>query len=439
MAHSAMTAGDHVSPAAVTQSPTRAAAKANFLAKLQSLVFNPVEWLDAAEQRALMAARKLQTAFASMGAAGEASAPVFQIPYASAPYGQSLHWPAAKPLKFVQAGRILSVALRTHSDLFVEQVEVLARQHRSAIDEKLFGRIDKAFKESNFGAVLVCAGGARQYATTILARAVAEAEGWSRQFNILEAKEVLVGRQRQHREVAGFFSAVERGIVTDQQGQSSDANKEPFAMGACKGFFDELRAGRYNTELTKSTMKRGKALRGGDCAMSASSDKSGSSFSDSDSSCRALTRGRRRESKKRKGGGKSSGRGKGRDGSTRDSKVKCEFQAHFPCSKAIIGPELGVECSASGACRHCNKRGHWSGECPVGWAKAVACLPGYSEQGKRYVGEWDADRNPTKHTTKAWLDFLKSEKYFPGGGVAALERGALSLAYFRRWVGKAQK
>jgi hypothetical protein len=38
------------------------------------------------------------------------------------------------------------------------QVEVLARQHRAATDKKLFGSIDKAFKESNFGAVLVCAG-----------------------------------------------------------------------------------------------------------------------------------------------------------------------------------------------------------------------------------------------------------------------------------------
>ncbi len=113
----------------------------------------------------MMAARKLQTAFASMGAAGEASALAFQIPYASAPYGQSLHWQAVKPLNFVQAGCMLSAALRTHSDLFVEQLEVLAPQHREAIDEKLFGSIDRAVKELKFGAVLVCAGEARQYVT----------------------------------------------------------------------------------------------------------------------------------------------------------------------------------------------------------------------------------------------------------------------------------
>ena len=56
----------------------------------------------------------------------------------------------AETVNFVQAGRILSLALRTHRDLFVEQVEVLARQHWAATDEKLFGSIDKAFKECNF-------------------------------------------------------------------------------------------------------------------------------------------------------------------------------------------------------------------------------------------------------------------------------------------------
>ncbi len=194
-------------------------------------------------------------------------------------------------------------------------------------------------------------------------------------------------------------------------------------------------------ELTKSTMKRGKALRGGDSAMSASSDKSGSSFSDSDAS----GRGRRKDSKRKKakktaldGSSKSSGKKKGKDGSLRGSGVKCQFQVHFPCSKKILGPELGVECSASGPCRPCKKRGHWLGECPIDWAKVSSGLPGYSPRGKRYIDDWDGARNPTQATTKAWLDFLKSTKHFPGGGVAALEHGAPSLADFKGWVGRAQ-
>ncbi len=55
-------------------------------------------------------------------------------------------------------------------------------------------------------------------------------------------------------------------------------------------------------------------------------------------------------------------------------------------------------------------------QCPVGWAKTMVCLPGYSERGKQYAGDWDADKNPAKGPTKTWLDFLKSDKYFPGGG-----------------------
>jgi hypothetical protein len=161
-------------------------------------------------------------------------------------------------------------------------------------------------------------------------------------------------------------------------------------------------------ELTKSTMNRGKALRGGDSAMSASSDKSGSSFSDSDAS----DRGRRKDSKRKKAkktaldrSSKSSGKKKGKDRSSRGSGAKCQFhwQVHFPCSKKILGPELGVECSASGACRHCKKRGHWSGECPIAWVKVSAGLPGYSPRGKRYVGDWDGDRNPTKEQRHGWI------------------------------------
>ncbi len=103
----------------------------------------------------------------------------------------------------------------------MEQVEVLARKHRIAIDKKLFGDIDNAFKHRDMGAVLVCTADARQYASDILASALAEAEGWARQFDIPEAKEIVAGRQWQQLELAGLFPAVQRGIVTCQQGQSS--------------------------------------------------------------------------------------------------------------------------------------------------------------------------------------------------------------------------
>ncbi len=71
----------------------------------------------------------MQTAFANMGSAGEPALAAFQIPYASTPWGQSLGWTEAKPMNFVQVGRLLSLALHTHSELFVDQLVVVLLLH----------------------------------------------------------------------------------------------------------------------------------------------------------------------------------------------------------------------------------------------------------------------------------------------------------------------
>jgi hypothetical protein len=83
------------------KSPTRAARRQQFLAKIKSLIFNPVEWLDQAEQSTLIKARKIATSFASAGAGGEAVSSSFAIPYASSSWGQSLAWPPTKAMHFV--------------------------------------------------------------------------------------------------------------------------------------------------------------------------------------------------------------------------------------------------------------------------------------------------------------------------------------------------
>jgi hypothetical protein len=65
-----------------------------------------------------------------------------------------------------------------------------------------------------------------------------------------------------------------------------------------------------------------------------------------------------------------------------------------------------VPCSANGPCRHCQKFGHWSGECPLGWFNAGTTLPGYSDRGKRFIDEWDTAYNPRKATAQAWVTFV---------------------------------
>jgi hypothetical protein len=58
----------------------------------------------------------------------------------------------------------------------------------------------------------------------------------------------------------------------------------------------------------------------------------------------------------------------------------------------------------------------------VGWAKDCRALPGYyTENGKRYVDEWDAEKNPMKDCAKLWLKFLRSKKHFPVVSITALE------------------
>jgi hypothetical protein len=72
------------------------------------------------------------------------------------------------------------------------------------------------------------------------------------------------------------------GISAGVLAQSTDSRKETFAIGAWGGFFDGLRACRYNAEPAKSSMKRGKTASSSGDAVYISMDRSGSSRSDSD-------------------------------------------------------------------------------------------------------------------------------------------------------------
>ena len=415
--------------------PTRGARRKAFLLKLSSLEFNPVEWLDASESKDLLAMKKL------VAASGSSAAPTSALmPYASAPWLQSLTWAPTKPMNYMQAGRMLSVALRMYSDAFTAQLEQMARTHRSDLDEKLFSAIDAATRNRDIGSILLCVGSARQYAADILDSAYNGASEWQRDFHIPESQAVLDGRTRQVAEFPTFFQAVQKSIDAACATQASQDQKDVFARGAWLGFFDGLRTGRHSAELIKNTMKRGRSTSGAARQNPSSSERSGSSKSDSDDSSGGggrKTR-KRKKQKERRDAARAKGGSDGRDGSHgKASGPRCKFQIHFPCSKSILGPKLGVECSAAGPCRHCQKQGHWSGECPTFWATQGTRLPGYKESGSRILGRWDGDKNPKKETTKEWVRFLQDKQNFPSGGVPASEPGAPSLAAFQAWIGKA--
>jgi hypothetical protein len=68
------------------------------------------------------------------------------------PWLQSLSWAPTRPINFVQAGRMLSVAM---SDAFTAQLEQLARRHLTLEDERLFGSFDAATKDRDIGRLLL--------------------------------------------------------------------------------------------------------------------------------------------------------------------------------------------------------------------------------------------------------------------------------------------
>jgi hypothetical protein len=97
---------------------------------------------------------------------------------------------------------------------------------------------------------------------------------------------------------------------------------------------------------------------------------------------------------------------------------RCQLQGHFPSSTSILGPKLGVECSASGPRRHCKKKGHWSGECSAHWATNQMCFPvtgRFSAQRQTHGGPlrvfWDGVKKPVKETARAWVKFLQNRKH----------------------------
>ena len=268
--------------------------------------------------------------------------------------GPNLSWAPTRPINFVQAGRMLSVALRTHSDEFKAQLEQLriARWRTNAFSEAsmLSQKIGTTTSDGSF-----CA--RTRQASDILDSAVISATVWHQNLKIQEAKSVLEGRTRQKAELT-LFRAIQKSIETGCNAQLTTDQRDTYTRGgAWLGFFEGLRAGRHSAELIKSTMNRG-------CRVSSSaqhgsaSDRSGSSRSDSDRDSGGGARKRRKKgerhdhsSRKTDGDGKGGARNK-------LSGARCKFQVHFPSSKSILGPKLGVECSTAGPCRHCSKTGH---------------------------------------------------------------------------------
>jgi hypothetical protein len=422
-------------------------AKTTLLGKLLSLDQNPGESLSKDEIRELRVINSVHKL--GNGATGAAS--TYKLPYATSPHDQQLFWAPAKPMNCVQAGRMLNISLRVSSEQFTGQVERIAHAAREETFKKVFTEFDTAFRARNMGGILLAVEKVKSIAAEVLSAAVETAMQYESEFpRTPELAALTAGRTRQKGELNAFFASVTRGASTGAESQPA-AEASVYLMGFWAGFFDGLRAGRYCADLTASTLKRGRKTTSDKERSTSNDDSHGASTSDdgdaSDARSRRREKARKKERKQKArenarhsvdgGGGSARSPGGGGAQSARLGPL-CRKGVHFPSSRTIIGAKLGVKCSANGICRACSKEGHWAGECPVTWARAGQALPGYSENGKRFVDDWDAEKNPKKDCAKLWVKFLKSKKNFPGGGIAALEPKAPTLADYEAWVGAAQ-
>lgn len=434
------------------ESPTRRAhGKAALFAKINTLRFNAGEWLTADELKEVQKATKLAKLNLSGPVGTSSTQPAYKLPYTESPHEQPLMWPMHKPVSFEQAGRMLNVASRVSSAAFNDPVEKIAHNAREEANKTLYAEFDDARRRRDTGGVLLAVEKARSLITDTLEGAVAASSIWLRDYPCTELADIVEGRKKQLSEISAFFVAISKGVSIGAESQKASV-KPTYILGAWTSFFDGLRAGRHSSALTASTLKRGRKRLSSDKEHSSSNNDSGeisSDDADGDDSDAARRR-RRKAGDRKKRQIKPKTRNDGKDGSAQakrnapgkatssSSKMHCRKGTHFPCSATIIGPKLGVACSANGACKGCQKAGHWTGECPTAWAASGTPLPGYSPNGKRYKEDWDADRNPRVDCIKEWVKFLKNKKHFPNGGKAATEPHAPALSDFEAWVGQAQ-
>ena len=416
------------------------------LRRIESLAVNPAAWLSESERKDLVSARRLQ-ALSPPGAAV-----TFTLPYADYPWEQPLMVDTHKPFNILQLGRMLNVAARTFSESFSSQLERLAADGRRAVEAKIYKKFDAAFEKKDLGGVLIATEQLKAHVTDTLEGAVSMALQWHVELGTEQTAKVLAGRQQQVAQLKDFYSAVSRGVRNGADTITKKKRKQSYIIGAWAGFFEGFRAGQVSQSHISATIKRGRKMNSGKShSRSGKSSSEDSDISEDEADAEDTSDSEdeekgapksKKEQKKRKtdGGPPAQTAGSGSKTTTsagggkhKSSGAKCKAQVHFMTSVDILGPKLGTECTATKACFVCNKSGHWNGECPKFWFDTLGkTLPGYGPNGRRLVGDWDANKNPTKATAKKWVKFLSDSKNFPQGGIPALETDAPTLNDFKK-------
>ena len=415
---------------------------ATFIPLVASLHVDAVQLIADHEKTQLIASRKAEDSHRRMA-----------IPsLASWPWLQDLDVSLAKSTDAYDLGRMLSVALRVDNDQFNDPLDQLARKARIEAREKLAAAFQCAQEAGNLAAVLLALEAVQHLCTRELDTAYAHAHARLGKFPTCPfIVEITAGRDIQRGRVETFMKAfrkaVEQGVARKPEGE-----REQYMAGAYFRFFEGFNSAAIaSVEVDSRYMAAG---RGFAAAAGGGSSGSGSAggVGYGGSAAGGAAWGSPGSGGSGFGGpGGAAGRGRGtptgqaRNQTTLQSRQQqqhqqqqqqqqrgCHFGVHIPCSKAVVGTELGVEGPGpTFVCWGCKQRaGHYKGECPEAWGKKGKPLPGYDKDGVRTTKGWHDDV-PRKRTYVKWVEFLKDTDNYPAGGaVPANVQDAPELAAF---------
>jgi hypothetical protein len=418
-----------------------------YLAQMSSLYVDAIQLISSEERTQLIASRKAEDGRNRMAAPS----------LASWPWLQDLNTDLAKSANTFDWGRMLSVALRVDNDRFHGVVDGLSRGSRQTARQELVERFRVASAEANLSAILLAVDEVQALAQREMETAYAQAYVMLGRFpKCPMVVEVAAGRERQRSRLEAFMTSISKTVKLGAA-RKMESERPQYMAGAYIRFFEGFNSAPAASEqVDKQYMSAGSGFSAAAAPQGATgvgrgagSGAGGAGFSSPGAGAGG------RGGAGQAGGALAGASGLGRGAPTGQGKKQVSFQTgtqrqqqqqqqqnsgasgcrlgvHIPCSKAIVGPEIGIEGPGrTFKCWTCDAVGqHYKGECPVAWGKLGKTLPGFDKDGDKLTRAWNDDV-PKRKTYDKWVKFLKDADNYPAGeAVPANVRDAPDMAQF---------
>ena len=373
---------------------------------------------------------------------------------ASWPWLQDLRVTVARSTNMYDLGRMLSVALRVDSDAFSAPIDRLARTQRLGERSNLVRAFRAASESGDLGAILLHMTALQRLAHTELETAYGLAYSDMALFPECPFMvEIAAGRDCQRARIDLFMAEVAHIVRSGAELRPVEEQAQ-YTAGAYLSFFEGFNASPVaTTSADRRYMQAGGHFAGSTPMALPASGASGAAtpgnagFGGGGGAAGGSSRGRAQSGATQAGQGGTQG---GTPPSAKTSRGAHQMQqptqaqqqqrtgnlifgVHAPCSRSIVGAEIGLEGPGSRfTCWGCQQQaGHLRGECPLAWGKKGKPLPGFDKDGERVPSMWKGDE-PRRGTFEQWVKFLEdSDNFSAGGAVAAKIPGAPGLDAFK--------